>query len=108
MFFTVKKKSAIIEDFTKTNMYLNACFVIKHYPFRAAEIGLDIFLKQKYKIGLRDACFLLLMRITAGKATSGDLILTFNNPDDDAMARLITYGNGIIPGSNILLLALNQ
>jgi hypothetical protein len=38
----------------------------------------------------------------------GDLILLFKDPKYDQIAQLITYGNGAIPGSRILQIALKK
>lgn len=108
MFFTVQKKDYLVEDFIKTNTYLTACFIIKNYPIRSTEKSLDLYIKQNYRISLKDMCFRLLTKLTFSKTDTGNNILLFNDPKDDAIARLITYGNGVVPGCKILQLALNQ
>lgn len=108
MFFTVKPGKYVLENDIKTEVYLKASFIINNYPFKASEICLDRYLKQKYKIGLKKMCLYLLLKTTINKTKAGDFILVFNDINDDAIARLITYGNGIIPGCKILLIALNQ
>jgi hypothetical protein len=108
MFFRVNKRSLITDDFLKTDMYLNACFLIENYPIRASEKSLDLFIKQNYKISLKEMCFKLLTQLSVNEVAPGELVLVFNDLEQDAIARLITYGNGVVPGSRILLLALNQ
>lgn len=111
MFFTIKNFNTLArvpDQFLKTNAYLSALFIIENYPIRASERALDLFLKQQYKIGLKDLSKQLISKLTINKNKSGDFILLFNDPEDDRMARLITYGNGIVPGCKILLLSLNQ
>jgi hypothetical protein len=109
MFFTIKASKRLASDTQlKNEIYTNAAFIINNYPFRASEMRLDLYLKQRYKIGLKKTCFYLLLKATINKTKTGDFILLFKDPKDDALARLITYGNELVPGCKILLLALNQ
>lgn len=108
MFFTVLNPEHRPEKVLKTEIYLNAYFLIKNYPFKSTETRLDLYLKQNYKISLKDACLQLLLNATISKTRSGDFILLFNNPKDDKLAQLITYGNGLVSGSKILTIVLNQ
>ena len=67
---------------------------------------MDNFIQQQYKTTLKDMCIKLLLNLTYYEDDTGNLILIFKNPHYDKIARLITYGNGAIPGSRILQTAL--
>ena len=69
---------------------------------------LDNYIQQQYKISLKNLCIKLLLKLTFYKDDTGNLILLFKDPKDDLLARLVTYGNGALPGSNILKSALNN
>lgn len=90
----------------RTNTLLNAYFIIQNYPMHASDRLLDLFLQQRYNISLKNLCIKLLLSLTFHKNNNGNLVLLFKNPKDDMLARLITYGNGAIPGSKILQIAL--
>ena len=53
-------------------------------------------------------CIKLLLELTAYKDDDDNLVLLFKDPKFDAIARLITYGNGAIPGSKILKVAIHN
>ena len=91
----------------RTNTMLNAYFIIQKYTLRASDTLMDKYIQQQYKTSLKNLCIKLLLDLTFYEDDSGHLILLFKNPKNDALARLITYGNGSIPGSKILQIALN-
>jgi hypothetical protein len=68
---------------------------------------LSRFIQQQYKTSLKNMCIKLLLSLTFYKDAEGNLILLFKDPTYDKIASLITYGNGAIPGSKILQIALN-
>ncbi len=92
----------------RTNTLLDAYFIIQSYPLHASDIILDNFIKQQYKTTLKDLCIKLLLSLTFHKDDEGNLVLLFKDPKSDKLAQLITYGNGAIPGSKILQIALNN
>ena len=92
----------------RTNTLLDAYFIIKNYSLHASELSLDRFIKQQYKVSLKDMCIKLLLSLTFYTNKDGDLILLFKNQKYDTIASLITYGNGAIPGSKILRIALKN
>lgn len=108
MLFSVTNNKYLSPDELRTETMLNAYFIIKNYPLKASDTLLDEYLQQHYKITLKDLCIKLLLSLTFYKDDSGNLVLLFKNPRDDAMARLITYGTGPVIGSQILKLALNS
>jgi hypothetical protein len=108
MFFTINNKKYLSPEQLRANTLLDAYFIIESYPLHASELMLDQFIQQQYKTSLKNLCIKLLLNLTFYKDSSGNLILMFKNPKDDILARLITYGNGAIPGSKILQIALNN
>ena len=108
MFFTVKNKRYLSTDQLRTDALLDAYYIIKNYPIKAAELALDQYVKQQYNVSLKDLCIKLLLNLTFYSTDAGELVLMFKNPKYDTIARLITYGNGAIPGSKILQIALNN
>lgn len=108
MLFTIKNKKYQSYDQLKTNTILNAYFIIKNYPLKATELAIDNYIKQQYKTSLKNMCIKLLLELTAYKDDDDNLVLLFKDPKFDAIARLITYGNGAIPGSKILKVAIHN
>ena len=110
MFFTKKSNSQknLLKKVNKIDYYANALFLIQNYPLGATEQHLNLYLNQQYKQSLKDLCIELLINGVLYENTEGDLLLLFKDPEDDKLAQLITYGNGLTGGSKILKLALNQ
>ncbi len=107
MLFIIKNKKYKTPEQLRTEKLLKAYFLIENFPLRASEIVLEQYLQQRYKKSLKNMCISLLLSLTFHKNESGDLIGIFTNPKDDMIARLITYGNGVIRGSSILQIALS-
>lgn len=106
MFFTIKNKRYKSAEQLRTTALLNAYFIIKNYPLHASDMALDQFIQQQYDMSLKNMCIKLLLSLSFYKDNEGNLILLFKDPRYDKIASLITYGNGAIPGSRILQLAL--
>ena len=90
----------------RTNTMLNAYFIIQKYPLKASDTIMDQYIQQQYKTSLKNLCIKLLLDLTFYEDDTGNIVLLFKNPRSDAIAQLITYGNGAIPGSRILQVAL--
>jgi hypothetical protein len=69
---------------------------------------MDQYIQQQYNTSLQNMCVKLLLSLTFHKDADGNLVLLFKDPKYDQIARLITYGNGAIPGSKILQIALSN
>lgn len=108
MFFKVNNNRYLSESYLRSSTLMHAYFLIKNYPIRASEKILNDYITQQYKVSLKDMCVKLLLNLTLYKDDEGNLILLFKDPKYDKIARLITYGNGAIPGSKILQLSLNN
>lgn len=94
-------------EVSKARFYSNAFFIIRAYPMRAQELLLDAYLRQHYKKSLKSICIELLSSCTLHQKEKTFLII-YKNPEHDKLAQLITYGNNLVGGSNILKYALNQ
>ena len=108
MFFIIKNKRYLSDDQLRTGSLLNAYMIIKNYPLNAAEQLLNRYLEQQYKASLKDLCIQLLLSTTYYTDDENNLIFLFKDPKYDKLAQLITYGNGAIPGSQILKKALSN
>jgi hypothetical protein len=106
MLFTIKNNKYQSAEYLRTNTLLRAYCIIQKYPMHAQEIALDNYLQLQYKTSLKNMCIKLLLSLTFHEDDSGDFILLFKHKEHDQMATLITYGNGAIPGSQILKVAL--
>ena len=108
MFFHIDNRRYLSTEQLRTNTMLNAYFIIKNYPMHAADLALDQFIQQQYDTTLKNMCVKLLLSLSFCKDNEGNLVLLFKDPRYDKLARLITYGNGAIPGSKILKTALSS
>ena len=108
MFFTVNNKRYLSTEQLRTNTLLDAYFIIKNYPMLASDTILDNFIQQQYNTSLKNMCIKLLLSLTFHTDDSGNLVLMFKDNRYDKIASLITYGNGAIPGSKILRIALSN
>jgi hypothetical protein len=108
MLFTIKNSRYKSTEQLRTDTLLSAYFIIKNYPLHASDVILDKFIQQQYEVSLKNMCIKLLLSISFHKDEKNNLVLLFRDPKYDKIARLITYGNGAIPGSKILQVALNN
>ena len=108
MFFSIPNKRRVSQEHLRTSTLLKAYYIIQKYPIHAADKILDDFIQQQYKISLKNMCIKLMLSLSFYEDNDGNLVLLFKDPKDDKIARLITYGNGAIPGSKILQIALNS
>lgn len=108
MLFTINNKYHTSAEQLRAKTLLNAYYVIKNYPLHAADLILDQYIQQQYKVTLKTMCITLLLNLTFYKDNNSNLIPLFKDPQYEKIARLITYGNGAIPGSQILQIALSN
>ena len=108
MFFSVNNKRYLSTEQLRTSTLLNAYYIIKNYPLHASDLIMDQYIQQQYNTTMKDLCIKLLLNLSFYEDDSGNLILIFKNPKYDKIARLITYGNGAIPGSRILKTAIHN
>lgn len=108
MLFLVENKRYQSKNQLQTETLLKAYFIIDQFPLHASDKVLDSYLQNRYNISLKNLCVKLLLSLTSYLNNDGNLVLLFKNPKDDLLARLITYGNGAVPGSKILQIALKN
>ena len=72
------------------------------------EILLDNYLIDNYKISLKLLCLKILKSAKIMKDYAGRLVVVIKDNKIENFAKLITYGNGAIPGSRILRFAFCQ
>ena len=72
------------------------------YRIGPTEILLSRFLQENYNITLKAACQSILQNARYNLNIEQELIITIPDPELNAIAKLITYGNGKITGSKIL------
>ena len=107
MIFTIKNRQYMSTEQLRTNTMLNAYFIIQKYPLKTQDQLMDSYIQRQYETSLKNLCVKLLLDLTFYEDDSGNLVLLFKNPASDKLAQLITYGNGAVPGSKILQVALN-
>ena len=108
MLFKITNKRYINTEQLRTNALLDAYFIIQNYSLHASDLAMDKYIQQQYNTTLKNMCIKLLLNLTFYKDEDGNLILLFKDSRYDKIASLITYGNGAIPGSRILQIALND
>jgi hypothetical protein len=108
MLFIINNKRLISIDQLRAKTLLRAYSIIKNYELQPSDVAIDNYIKQQYKESLKNMCIKLLLNLTFYEDKEGNLVLLFKNPKYDVIASLITYGNGAIPGSKILRLALRN
>jgi hypothetical protein len=95
---------------TKTQFFAfsiqNAKSKIVQFHMGVTEIALDKYLKKHYKVGLKPMCFALLNKLKVSQISDTELVFTFIDEDTDKLAQFITYGDGVLAGSEILTQAL--
>lgn len=79
--------------------------IIMQYAMRSAEERLSKLLFEKYGAGLKIAC-LRVLNGCVWTNNGGEISVTIADKELDKLARLITYGNGVVAGSQILTDAL--
>ena len=108
MFFTINNLKYMSTEHLRTSTLLKAYYIIQKYPMYATEQLMDQYIQQQYDTTLKNMCIKLLLNLTFYKDDTDNLVLIFKDPKYDKIARLITYGNGAIPGSKILQKALKS
>lgn len=76
--------------------------IIICYPMRTEELRLEIYLQEHFGIGLKQCCLDILQKCKCMMSSTGSLMTVITDPKLDKLAKLITYGNDEVFGSNIL------
>lgn len=72
------------------------------YKHNAADLLIDRYLREHFKITLKEACRQILQNLKFSINALDEIIVTVPDPELKKIARIITYGPGTILGSNIL------
>lgn len=108
MLFRVKSKNPLSKVSLFSYSIQNARFKIVAFHCGAEELILEERLLEKYKMGLKPTCLYLLNQLTVNQVSETELVYTFKDEEADKLASYITYGDGNISGSNILVQALTN
>jgi hypothetical protein len=101
MFFRVKSTSPEA-DLAIYRAKKQARLKLTLYPIGVTETLLSRFLQENYNLTLKSACLAILQNAHYNLNIEQDLIITIPDPELNALAKLITYGNGRLMGSHIL------
>lgn len=105
MFFIWRNKYKLPIKLISHEVKVTAIRVIKKAQLGAAELALDKYLKETYKISFKDACILLIGKAKFMSNSATEIIIKFPTKLDP-LARIITYGTGSLAGSKILRILL--
>ena len=75
---------------------------VKEYGYKVNELLLDRYLRKNFHKSLYQSCLYILNHLTIYKNGDSDYSLKTSDPLGDKLARLIMFGNGIVPGSSII------
>ena len=103
MLFRYTSKKPLTKHTLFMQSIKKAALIIRAYPFHASELELNQILLAKYKQGLKAICLGLLRKLQVDQPNANEVLYTFKDPEDDKLARFITYGDGKVQGSTILL-----
>lgn len=101
MFFVIKSNTTN-SDLAKYRTKRYARKALALYTFGVTEALINNFLQANYKITLYDACKKILQNLTFSLNYQGEIIGKIPDEELNEIARIITYGTGRIPGSQIL------
>ncbi len=87
---------------TKSKIIWIAYESIIRYKLKADDKILENYLKENYRISLKQACLKLALNAKITYDSSSTYIITFPTTSLKNLAQLITYGTGKILGSPIL------
>ena len=103
MQFKLKNKNSGLNF--KTQVLTSAYITIAAFSQNATEIALSNLLEQTVGYSLKNCCRLLVKNATISQKHKAELTITWLDPKLDALAQLITFGDGYIMGSRILIKA---
>ena len=80
-----------------------AYYMILHYPMGADEKILDAYCRKNYNLPLKFICLKLVAHLKDFVDYDGKIVWKTKTIKDDKLARLITFGDGRMHGSKILV-----
>lgn len=102
MYIKLTFDDSVTAGIIRGQLIYNAQFNLYCHKWTTADKLLDRYLKANYKLSLRDACDLLLLRAKISQGQQNEILIGFTDRRLDKLASVITYGTGKIPGSDIL------
>ena len=102
MEFRIQNTYKLPEDLLRMKILSGARQKLFLLKYTTDDKLLDQYLKENFKTTLQLACLKILYNIKIYSNLSGELIVRIPNQKLDKLARLITYGNGVLIGSDIL------
>ena len=97
-----------IGKYALSKIFRYAYLYIAAYHIKPGEVVLSNYLKQTYNLNLKEAALLVFSHSHVNYVNKNEMVITFFDPKIDRLASLITYGNGIILGSKILINAFGR
>ena len=101
MFFVIRS-TCPNTDLTIYRARRRARLQLTLYPQGPAELCLTRYLQENYQMSLYQACLAILQNAKFSLNLDREIIVTIPDPKLNHIARIITYGTGLISGSNIL------
>ena len=101
MFFRVKSTSPTA-DLTIYRAKKQARLKLALYRMGLAETLISRYLQENYNMTLKTACMAIIQNARYDLNIERDLIITIPDPELNKIAKLITYGTGVLAGSHIL------
>jgi hypothetical protein len=101
MFFIIQSDNTTA-DLTIYRTKKQARIALRLCELGVTELLLDKYLQRTYKINFRDACLKILDDMIFLKNMQNEIIAKVPDKELNQIARIITYGTGLIPGSTIL------
>lgn len=102
MRFKTTNKQQYGPNYFKAKLLQQAKIRILAYRIGPTELKLDAYLKKQCEAGLKAVCLFLASRAQVDSTDPENVIIFFNNPLYEQMAKLITFGTGVVLGSHIL------
>lgn len=106
MFFVIKSTTPDT-DLTIYRARRRARLNLTLYKVSTTEIRLSEYLQKTFKMSLHSACLAILQNAIFNLNVRREIIVTIPDPTLNKIAKIITYGTGINPGSQILKNMLN-
>ena len=89
----------------KDKIRVTAVNNVLRYSHKSTERALDRYIKEQYKMSLEDLCLVIIYSTKIEQVAPREYTVIIPDPRLDDAARLITFGDGKLFGSNILLKA---
>ena len=101
MFFIIKSSNPALDlKLHRTKRRARSLLIL--YPMGVTEALLNHYLVEKYNKSLMQACQAILTNMVFVQNMQQEIIAKIPDPELNEIAKVITYGNGLIPGSRIL------